>query len=200
MSGIARTQMTVLTAMQSGKDMSLDELDGMLGIERRYIINACTRLCSSGHIERAEKGVYRITEQGSAQLKSGKPLKSGKLGKRSGVRRVRAGGLRQRLWNAMLQNSAGGLNKSFSLPDLLTVALNTDEETPSTYNNAGQYIRQLQQTGYLKRLTRRQPGTRPGSNGFTLYKLERNTGEKAPVVRARQKQIYDPNTSELHTW
>lgn len=200
MTGIATTQMTILEALKPGSPIALDELDQGLDIERRFIVNSCVRLIHSGLIERTERGVYRITKNGLGQLKSGKPITSGKNGKRTGVRRVRSGGLRQRLWNAMRQHSVGGTSKAFSLPDLLTVALNEGEETPSTYNNAGQYIRQLKKTGYLLTLTRRQPGTRPGSNGFALYKLDRDSGERSPVVRAREKCLFDPNTNEVFKW
>lgn len=200
MTGIATAQMAVLEALKDGDPVALDDLDGSLGLERRYIVNSTTRLISSGLIERTELGVYRITNDGLAQIDSGEPLKSGKAGKRSGVKRMRAGGLRQRLWNAMRAYNVGDQKKAFSLPDLLTVALNRGEETASTYNNAGQYLRQLKKTGYLLTLTRRQPGTRPGSNGFALYKLERDNGDRAPIVRAREKALYDPNTREVFKW
>lgn len=200
MSGIATTQIEILKALKSGEKIALDDLAANLPFERRFIVNAAGRLITNGMIERTELGVYRITMTGYAQLESGEPIRSGKKGKRSGVRRVRAGGLRQRIWNAMRQHCVGGQSKAFSLPDLLTIALNPDEETHSTYNNAGQYIRQLKKTGYLLTLTRRQPGTKPGSNGFTLYKLVRDNGERSPVVRIREKTIYDPNTGEVFKW
>jgi predicted transcriptional regulator len=200
MAGTATAMMTVLEALKSGEEISLDALTDKVHLERRYVINSITKLAYAGMAERAEIGVYRITQAGKDQLASGEPIKSGKKGKRTGVRRVRAGGLRQRLWNVMRQQNVGGQKKAFSLPDLLTIALNEDEETPSTYNNAGQYLRQLKKTGYLLTINRKQAGTRPGSNGFTLYKLERDTGEKSPIIRVREKKVFDPNTNEVFSW
>jgi len=200
MSGIATTQMTILEALKTGNPIALDDLDRRLDIDRRFIVNSCVRLIYSGLIERTERGIYQITDDGLAQLESGEPIKSGKTGSRPGYRRERAKSLRQRLWNAMRAHNAGGQSKAFSLPDLMTVALNDGEGTPSTYNNAGQYMRRLKKTGYLLTLTRRQPGTRPGSNGFVLYKLVRNNGERAPVTRDAQKAIFDPNTNEVFKW
>lgn len=196
MTGTATTHMAILDALKSGKEMALDDLDASLDIERRYIVNSSGRLIYAGLIERAEKGVYKITDAGLKQLASGEPIRSGKTGQRNGVRRVRAGGLRQRLWNAMrAQNGA-----AFSLPDLLTIALNDGEESAHTYSNANQYLRQLIKTGYLKKLNRRQPGTRPGSNGFQLYKLDRDSGDQAPVSRVRRKEVFDRNTREVRSW
>ncbi|WP_375590173.1 hypothetical protein ABWH89_04910 [Hoeflea alexandrii] len=200
MSGTATAQMAVLEALKNGKPASLDTLDRKLDAERRYIVKSTTCLIYSGLIERMEMGVYRITDAGRAQLDSGEPIRSGKTGRRPGVRRARAGSLRQRIWTAMRQFNAGGVSKAFSLPDLLTIALNEGEETPSTYNNAGQYIRWLKKTGYLLTLTRRQTGTRPGSNGFVLFKLVRDSGEQSPAVRLKQREVFDPNTREVFKW
>jgi hypothetical protein len=78
--------------------------------------------------------------------------------------------------------------------------LNSNEEVPSTYNNAQQYMRLLKKTGYLLTINRRQPGTRPGSNGFVLYKLVRDSGERSPIIRANDRLVFDPNTKQVHPW
>lgn len=200
MSGIATTQMAVLEALKSGDAIALDVLDAKLEFERRFIVNSTVRLIYSGLIERAEIGVYRITQAGLDHLVSGEPLKSGKTGSRPGYRRKNQKSLRQRLWNAMRGHAAGEICKAFSLPDLLTLSLEDGEESQAAYNNAQQYVRCLKKTGYLLTLTQRQQGTRPGSNGFQRYKLKRDTGDTAPVVRQSDKSVFDPNTREVFTW
>lgn len=196
MSGKATWKMAVLNALASGQMKHVSQLEAEMDIKRQFIINTASRLVIDGYIERTEKGVYRITKAGKKIIDDGIELKSGKPAKRTGVRKMRADSLRQRMWNAMRHQ--GG--KPFSLPDILTVALKKDEETTHTYNNAGQYMRQLKKTGFLLTLTRRQPGTAPGSNGFQLYKVIRDNGDTAPVVRVRKKQVFDPNTREVFSW
>lgn len=200
MSGIATTQMAVLTELQSGQPIAIDDLDARLGIERRFIVNSTVRLIYADLIERTEMGVYRITQAGIAQLASGEPIKSGRPGKRPGYSRKNQRSLRQRLWNTMRSFSTGEACKAFSLPDLITVCLNGDEDEAAAYNNAQQYLRALKKTGYLLSLTQRQKGTRPGSNGFQRFKLVRDTGRDAPVVRQSERAVFDPNTREVFSW
>ncbi|MDZ7823011.1 MAG: hypothetical protein U5K75_02495 [Ahrensia sp.] len=140
--------------------------DKALDIDRRFIVNSFGRLACSGLVMRNETGVYTISHDGLRQLASGKPIKSGRQGPRTGVRRIKSDGLRQRMWNAMRQFSAGGQRHAFSLPDLLTIALKASEETPSTYNNAGQYVLQLKKNGISVNLNAPSKGHSPRLKRF----------------------------------
>lgn len=196
MTGTATSQMAVLQAIPSSGVIALDDLSTKVTIERRFVVNTVGRLIMRGYVARSERGVYKLTKAGAQFIESGEELKSGSPAKRTGCRLSHSGSLRQRLWNAMRQKAGA----SFSLPDLLLVALNFDEDPVLANNNAEKYIRRLKKTGYLLTINRRQSGTRPGSNGFLLYKLNRDLGDRAPVVREGRGVVFDPNTHEVFPW
>ncbi len=197
MSGTATTQMLVLAALPRKGTITLDALERLVGVDRRYVVNSVGRLILRDYAARHENGVYKITQGGRKFLASGEELKSGSKGKRLGVRKNNKTGLRQRLWNAMRQTAGFEGRGSFSLPDILLLALNKDEAGSRTYDNAQKYMSALKKTGYLLTINRRQPGSRPGSNGFSVYRLQRDSGEQCPIHRMRKKAVYDPNTHEV---
>ncbi len=201
MSGQATTQMEILNSFsETSEVLTLTDFNAAVSQNLDSVKSAVGRMVISGLIERSERGHYRLTKLGQEQRDSGEPIKSGKKGPRTGAKKPKPTAFKQRLWNAMRSYNVGGLSKCFSLNDLLMIALNDGEQTAHTENNARQYLRQLKKTGYLLTLTRRQAGTRPGSNGYKLFKLTNDTGELSPIVRIREKAIYDPNTREVVKW
>lgn len=197
MSGIAIRQMAVLTAMPEGQAIVLDQLVEKSALPRPYVVDAVGKLILRGFVERHENGVYGLTRDGAEFIQSGETLKCGCQGERKKVKTARVGGLRQRMWNAMRFASGPEGRGTFSLPDILSAALHAGEETKGTYSNAGKYITALKKTGYLLTINRRQQGTKPGSNGFEVYRLDRNEGEKCPIHQTRKACVFDPNTGEF---
>ena len=101
----------------------------------------------------------------------------------------RSSGLRERAWWLMCQV------RRFTLDDLLlTLADGTQRDAPG---NLQKYISALERVGVLVRLARRMPGNTPTSNGHVIWRLARDLGRTAPVWRARQQVLFDPNTGAL---
>lgn len=101
-----------------------------------------------------------------------------------------AAGLRERAWWLARQ-----LGKPFTLDDLL-FTLN-DRGAKDAASNLGRYLRALELAGVLQRLQRRAPGDSPKSNGRVIWRLAQDLGPQAPVYRAGQKAVWDPNTQRL---
>ncbi len=86
---------------------------------------------------------------------------------------------------------------SFSIADLLLVVANGDERNAAS--NIGHYLRALTRAGIVKAAGRDKP-TSPTSNGEKRWRLVKaySTGPKAPVHRASQGCVYDPNTGAVY--
>jgi hypothetical protein len=101
----------------------------------------------------------------------------------------RTSGLRERAWWLMRQHPR------FTLDDLL-FTLN-DSGAKDAPGNLTKYIAGLEAVGVLVRLQRRAPGRAPTSNGHVIWRLARDLGRQAPVWRAKQRALWDPNSSTL---
>lgn len=99
-------------------------------------------------------------------------------------------GLRERAWWLMRTRPA------FTLDDLLLTLAEGAERDPAS--NLGRYIRGLERVGVLQRLQRRIPGRAPTSNGHVIWRLVRDLGRAAPLVRAAG--VWDPNAGALLAW
>ncbi len=99
-------------------------------------------------------------------------------------------GLRQRAWWVIRKR---GL---FTLPELLsTLADGTERDAEG---NLRKYLNVLALAGILKREDERKPGISPKSHGFYRYRLIINAGRKAPVFRAKDKAVFDPNSGIVY--
>lgn len=99
-------------------------------------------------------------------------------------------GLRQRAWWVIRKH------RSLTLPELLsTLADGTERDAEG---NLRKYLNALALSGILKREDDRQPGISPKSHGFYRYLLIINAGRKAPVFRAKDKTVYDPNSGIVY--
>lgn len=99
-------------------------------------------------------------------------------------------GLRQRAWWVMRKRI------SFTLAELLaTLADGTERDAVS---NLGKYVRALEKAGIVRREAKRQAGSALTSPGMLRYQLVVNTGRKAPVWRAKNNTVYDPNSKTVH--
>lgn len=100
-------------------------------------------------------------------------------------------GLRQRAWWVMRRRI------SFTLPELLaTLADGTERDAAG---NLRKYISALVLAGIIKREAERQPGAALTSNGYHRYQLVVNAGRKAPVWRAKNGTVYDPNSDTVYS-
>ncbi|MDO9104910.1 MAG: hypothetical protein Q7U57_08100 [Methylovulum sp.] len=95
-------------------------------------------------------------------------------------------GLRARAWWVLRKN------RSMTLTELL-LAL-ADSQHKCADGNLGHYLRELAKAGILSR--ERVPDGKLTSNGVYRYRLVKDLGAKAPVVRRRE--VFDPNSSAVY--
>ena len=101
----------------------------------------------------------------------------------------RTTGLRERSWWVIRSLPR------FTLDDLLfQLADGTQRDAPA---NLQKYNSALERVGVLVRLARRMPGNTPTSNGHVIWRLARDLGRAAPVWRAKQQVLFDPNSGAL---
>lgn len=189
MTGIATNQMAIRDILIRGDCLTLDELDAALPpIARKEIVKAMNGLITRGLAERVERGCYQLTKDGEWSFLDQEVLTSGPNGAHSRrVRTIRRQTLRQRAWNVMR------LGKAFTIPELVT-ATSTGERDP--VSALQRYCKQLERSGYLVRLPRRERGSRPGSNGYLRWRLLDDTGPEAPIFKAKKQVMFDGNTRE----
>lgn len=176
--GIAQT---VLIEILRG-NVSLSAIATAHDKTRAEVVMAVQRLKRRGLVEVLEPGVYAATEAGSAFAASGREVASGQAASKP---RQRTRGLRQRAWWVIRAREV------VTIPDLLSTLADGDER--DAHANLAKYLKALHRTGFLVELSRT-PGVAPTSNGHKRYRLARNTGRQAPVVRQRQREVFDPNT------
>lgn len=187
MSAESGHQTAVLNALAPGDCLTLDRFGEALGdLTHRQITNAAARLVERGLVERVERGCFRLTPEGAAAREAGLVIRSGPRGPMARRRPVR-NSLQARLWRAMR------VKGKFTIPALLELAAR-DEKNPR--HAAEKFIGALERAGYLLRLSRREPGTSPTSNGFVRWSLIKDTGDLPPMPR-RDGTLYDPNTGEV---
>ena len=97
-------------------------------------------------------------------------------------------GLRAKAWWVIRKH------KVVTLQDLLMTVANGTEK--AAYNNLRNYMRALGSAGILKVEEVRMPDGKLTSNGLIRYRLEKDIGPKAPVVRRHPAGVYDPNADQ----
>lgn len=192
------TSQAVMAAMHSLVDstdqVELDGITRVSGLERKQVINACDKLVAHGYLVRrtysdgkVKPGKFLLTPEGRIALEAGANLKSGPKGP-SGKARDTAGSLREKVWRLLR------IRQKASVPEVVGLLCDgeaTAKTIETTTNNVQKYLRALRATGYLIEM-RREPGTKPTSNGFKRYLLVRDTGPLAPTRRGKDC-VYDPN-------
>lgn len=187
MPGRADRQEAVLRALGDGGCLTVEELASMLGLWRSAAAQAAGRLIIRGYVERVERGCYRATAGGLAALAAGERLTSGPRGPESKPRRPRRHTDGVLFWRAIR------ILKKFSAPQLLELAA-CDDHIPDP-SAARRYVARLADAGYVVRLP-----ARGSSRAPYRYLLVRDTGVEAPVVRRKTRDVFDPNTGEIHPW
>lgn len=183
----ASLQSAILNLLQPGHCLTMDELYEQSDLTRRQIANGAAGLITRGYVERVEIGCYQLTGEGHTARLAGTLLTSGPRTQLTGQRITKANSFRARLWRAMRAM------KTFTVRDLIALA---STGTWDGYDAAIRYIRPLKTAGYLLELPRRSAGTALTSPGYKQYLLIRDTGHRAPIVKAKARAVYDQNTQE----
>ena len=172
----------LLQALADGTRAGIGDLATALGVTRKQVSDAASRLAARGYLERHAAGAYQLTPAGQTAAAAGERITSGGRG------HVRTGRdtLRQRAWRAMR------VRRNFTVGDLISDAARDGEDG---YKHIQRYLWTLQAAGYVIGAGR-QPGGRPTSNGARIYQLMRDTGPRAPVYRTEAGVVRDQNTGE----
>lgn len=179
----------IMHHLADGSCKTIDQLDQETQFNRRQISDGARQLILRDYAERIETGCYQLTETGLKAAHSGLEIKSGPISKdRTKLRKSYRQTLRQRAWRIMR------MGESFTVQQLTMAAAGDEDQTPE--NNLQRYIRALCQAGYLIEMRMRQKGTHLTSNGFKRFKLIKNTGPQAPVVRRHRNSLFDRNINE----
>lgn len=156
-----------------------------LGLGRGQVSQAAALLIARGYVERVERGCFRLTGAGRRARDEGVTIETGVTGPTRALRLPKRTTIRQRAWNAMR------ITRTFTVADLTTAVAR--EGDGDVEENLRRYVAALARAGYLARAARRRPGTAPGSNGFAVYSLVRDTGPVAPVWSQKHRAIHDFN-------
>ncbi|MFA6966107.1 hypothetical protein [Bosea sp. (in: a-proteobacteria)] len=192
MAGNATHQAAVLGALGRGL-LALDDIAAHLPMPRRSVVEAVSKLIVRSFVEREERGRYRMTPAGVEALASQVPMSSGPRG-RLATPILRLNTMRQRCWTAMR------IRKLFTVADIAMLAAGPTNRNPEIATAT--YLRGLARSGYVLQLpTRVRRSSDPvTSNGWFQWQLERDTGERAPIVRELHRDVFDPNTGEATPW
>lgn len=180
---------TILHCLADGACRTIDELNELLGLNRRQISDGAAKLVLRDYLERVETGCYQLTSVGIAAARAGETISSGPW--RPDTARTRKpvrDTFRRRLWNAMRM---GGV---FTVADLVMAAARVGDANPE--NNTARYIGHLVRAGYVEKLRTRKRGLKLTSNGFNRYRLVKNTGPIAPAFSPKRMALHDYNTRE----
>jgi len=144
---------------------------------------AASLLILRGLAERSIEGEFSATPEGLAFEASGAKFRSGPVRQR-GLMKVSQDTLRQRAWTAMR------LHLRFTIDDLVMLSARSGDRQP--HAALQRYLSTLCKHGYVVRLPKRASRSAPTSNGAVVYRLLRNTGDRAPTV-SRQGELIDRN-------
>jgi hypothetical protein len=136
-------------------------------------------------IGRDADGLLALTERGRTFLTEGTTDTRSAITSASGARKPVADTLRQRGWAAMR------LSSRFTTGTIAKLAARVTDTWPE--DNLRRYILALCRAGYVVRLPKRVGQPEVGAAAPMQWKLVRDTGPHAPVLRRRGTCFYDPN-------
>ncbi|MBI1386652.1 MAG: hypothetical protein GC150_17240 [Rhizobiales bacterium] len=183
------SQEAVLTAM-SGECHRLPGLAADTGLGYRAVSLACGDLVSRGLVERTEVGCYRRTAAGREIIKAGGRIPWRRRPAASNLPRIRSDSMRSRLWRAIRMMG----QRPFTGLDVMGLAAKAEDRNPRS--STTDYLAALRRAGFLEEM----PGgrVRRGDGWVKQYRLVRDTGRLAPMLRA--DGVFDPNSRELAPW
>lgn len=162
------------------------EIEEATSLDHEQVKSAIRTLVRRGYAERRGELRVKATTEGLAFLEAGNEITSGPNGPR--VMETEGTSLRSRIWRAIR------LAQKASVSELLELAARGPETNAAL--NAKEYLRALEKSGHLMRLSRRAPSEWPVTTGESRYVIVLNTGPQAPQFNRRQKRVFDPNTGE----
>lgn len=165
--------------MADGKAHTLGRLAESLGRSGDQVSDAAGLLANRDFLIVVSRGEYRLTKEGKAAAAAPDSIAFG-----SATGRKRAGGFRSRCWRAMR------VRRQFTMSDILMDGADGEADP---YGNLHRYLRALRLAGYVRELPTRRADTKPFSGGLKRFRLEQDTGPKAPVFSKVRKCLFDPN-------
>lgn len=156
-----------------------------LGLTHTQVSQAAALLVTKGYVERIDRGCFQLTSDGRTARDSGRTIDSGVTGTNRALRRPKRIAIRQRAWAAMR------IKRTFTVPDITIAVVRTGDG--DVEENLRRYFNELEKDGYLARSSRRRKGSAPGSNGFAIWTLVRDTGPVAPVWSRKHAAVHDFN-------
>lgn len=186
----------LLTAIgQASPDECITEvrLVELTRLEAKQVENAALTLRRRELATRVGPGCLKLTDAGREALAAGATITSGPNGPQPG-KRIFTDTLRSRIWTALR------IRQKASIPDLIMLTAQGNAREKALESNIGKYLRALAKAGFVSKMPRREPGTAITSNGYVRWLLIRNTGPLAPVWRPGKSSVYDPNTTEEHSY
>lgn len=101
--------------------------------------------------------------------------------------RMRTGGLRARAWWVLRKN------RNMTLIEIQATVCNGSEKNAS--GNLRQWLKKLERAGVIEVI--RVDDGKLTSNGSYCYTLANDLGPKAPIVSARNGDVFDPNSNAV---
>jgi hypothetical protein len=189
---MARVSHRVLTALPPApKSITLGELARKTALARETLDGALTVLSRRGFVSHVGLARYQRTAAAERFLSMGEEVRPGPAagGERpphdSDVKGRDT--LRARSWRALRQL------KKATVPELLELAARGGEGK-HPHADISRYLGVLERFGIVRRLPRRVPGVKTGSNGFQQWLLLRDLGPRSPLWLGRKRQLIDRNT------
>lgn len=183
----------VLAEIAEG-NTNLDRLTAVTGHPRDALVKAVqvlkkrhlvlTRAGRSAETGGLAPGQYALTEAGRDAVLAGLAIQPGKTGLRP---RKYTAGLRERIWWHLHTHRVA------TLAELLNTHAEGHEK--AAHVNAYKYLAGLERAGVIRRLDKRQPARQ--STGRVVWTRVMDLGPKAPVVRPRAREVYDPNADRV---
>lgn len=164
---------------------SLSAIAEALSCGRHAVVGAVQKLKTRGFVALVALGGYEATDAGREFLAQGGEIKSGQASARP---RKATRGIRQRAWWVIRAR------KDVTLAALLSTLADGREKDAA--GNLGRYLRALERSGFLAATTQRTAASAPTSPGHKRYRLVRDNGRMAPVLRQTACVVFDPNTGE----
>lgn len=189
MAGDATSQTGILGLLATDGPLTLAEIASRLTLTHHAVSRAACALIVRGYVQRLERGVYEATLAGLQAVREGRKLTSGPRRAHGKGRPPNLDSARQRAWTAMR------VAKRFTVADLAVAVRRVGDPDPS--HNLGKYCRSLVEAGILVTGMFRADDGVPNSNGLKVYRLLRDVGHVAPMVRRQGRGVFVPETGEV---
>jgi hypothetical protein len=166
---------------------SLAEAAGNLPLDLPAALALIGRTIALDLVERDVDGLVCLSARGRRLVLEGDTSVRPFITSPTGARRPVADTLRQRAWTAMR------ISPRFTVASLTVLARQAKDKYPE--DELRRYLRALLRAGYVALLPARAGEPGAGAAAPKQWRLLRDTGPSAPVLRKRGKLMFDPNLS-----